>query len=84
VLVPSAAAWALPWLPAALLMVATVVFDDDQVAAVVTFCVVPSENVAVAVNCRSVPLASDGAAGVSAIEVSVAGVTVSVVLPEWP
>ena len=35
-----------------------------------------------AVNCSVLPLAIDGFAGVTAIDTSVGGVTVSVVLPE--
>ena len=42
--------------------------------------VVLSENVPIAVNCCDVPLASDEAGGLTAIETNVAGVTVSVVV----
>ena len=50
VVVPIPMALAKPWLPAALLIVATAVFEELQVAEVVRFRVVPSVNVAVAVN----------------------------------
>jgi hypothetical protein len=54
------------------LTVATVVFDELQVAWLVTFCVLPSEYVPVAVNC-CVPLATIvGFAGVTARDVRVA------------
>jgi hypothetical protein len=66
--------------PAALI-VAVVVVPEDQVTLDVTFCVVPSLNVPVAVNCCAAPLAIDGFAGVTAIDCSVAAVTVSKVEP---
>ena len=64
------------------LIVATVVADELHVAVLLRFCVLPSVYVPVAVNCCVLPLATDGFAGVTAIDTSVAGVTVSVVLPE--
>jgi len=79
---PAATDVALPLEPAALLMAATVVDDDFQVTDVVTFCVELSEYVPVAVNCLDVPKAMLGLVGVSAMETSVAGVTVSVAVPE--
>jgi hypothetical protein len=63
------------------LIVAVVVVPDDQVTVDVRFCVVPSLNVPVAVNCCVAPLAIDGFAGVTAIDCSVAAVTVSKVEP---
>jgi hypothetical protein len=66
--------------PAALI-VAVVVVPDDQVTVDVRFCVVPSLKVPVAVNCCVAPLAIDGFAGVTAIDCSVAAVTVSTVEP---
>jgi hypothetical protein len=66
--------------PAALI-VAVVVVPDDQVTVDVRFCVVPSLNVPVAVNCCVAPLAIDGFAGVTAIDCSVAAVTVRTVEP---
>jgi len=66
--------------PAALI-VAVVVVPEDQVTVLVRFCVVPSLNVPVAVNCCVAPLAIDGFAGVTAIDCSVAAVTVSKVEP---
>src|SRR5204862_65403 len=54
---------------------------EAQVAVAVRFCVVASSKVPVAVNCCFVPLAIDGVAGVTAIETSLAGETVRVVMP---
>jgi hypothetical protein len=65
----------------ALLIVAVVGVSEDHVAVLVRFCVLPSVNVPVAVNCSVVPSAIDGVAGVTAMETSVAAVTVSVVDP---
>jgi hypothetical protein len=65
----------------AVLIVATVVVPEFQVTVDVKFCVVPSLNVPVAVNCWVAPLAIDGFAGVTAIDCSVAAVTVSKVEP---
>ncbi len=65
----------------AVLIVAVVVVPDDQVTVDVRFCVVPSLNVPVAMNCCVAPLAIDGFAGVTAIDCSVAAVTVSKVEP---
>jgi hypothetical protein len=48
----------------------------------VKFCVEPSLKVPVAVNCWVLPLVIDGFAGVTAIDCSVAAVTVSTVAPE--
>ena len=79
---PAATDVALPLEPAALLMAATVVDDDFQVTDVVTFCVELSEYVPVAVNCFDVPSAMLGLVGESVMETSVAGVTVSVAVPE--
>src|SRR5208282_2456849 len=47
-------------------------FDELQVTVPVMFCVVPSENVPVAVNCCNVPRGMDAFAGVTAIETKVA------------
>jgi hypothetical protein len=66
--------------PAALI-VAVVVVPDDHVTLDVKFCVVPSLNVPVAVNCCVAPLVIDGFAGVTAIDCNVAAVTVSNVDP---
>jgi hypothetical protein len=52
-----------------------------QVTEPVRFCVELSENVPVAVNCSEVPFAIERLAAVTAIETSVADVTVSVVEP---
>src|SRR5277367_6196998 len=66
--------------PAALI-VAVAVVPDDQVTVEVRFWVEPSLNVPVAVNCCVAPLVIDGFAGVTAIDCSVAAVTVSNVEP---
>jgi len=79
---PTATELASPWDPPALLIVATPVADELQVTWVVRSCVVLSLKVPVAVNCRVVPFAMLGFVGVTAIEVRVAAVTVSVVFPE--
>jgi hypothetical protein len=63
---------------------ATPVFEELHVAVPVMSCVDPSENVPIAVNCCKVPREIDGLAGVTAIEVTVAPVTVSVALEEMP
>jgi hypothetical protein len=78
---PAATEVAKPLEPAALLMVATPAADGLQATAVVRFCVVLSEYVPIAVNCRVVPLTMLGLVGVTTIDTSVAGVTVSVVDP---
>jgi hypothetical protein len=60
------------------LIVATLVLDEDQVTEVVMTLVVVSLYVPVATNCCVALLAMVGAVGVTAIETSVAAVTVSV------
>ena len=47
-------------------------------------CMLPSENVPVAVSCTLVPLAMDGFGGVTVIDVRTAAVTVTVVEPVTP
>jgi len=79
---PTATPVANPCVPAVLLIVANVVFDEFHVAVAVRFCVEPSLNVPVAVNCCVAPLVIEGFAGVTAIDCSVAAVTVSNVEPE--
>src|SRR6266851_4058746 len=74
--VPTPAAVASP----VLLIVATVPVAEAH-AALLSPCVELSLNVPVAVNCCVAPLVIDGFAGVTAMEVSVAGVTVSSVEP---
>jgi hypothetical protein len=66
--------------PAALI-VATVTAEELHVAVLLRFCVVPSLKVPVAANCCVPPFETEGFAGVTAIDTSVAAVTVSVVLP---
>jgi hypothetical protein len=62
-------------------MVATVPFEEVQVTLFVRFCVLALLYVPVAMNCCVAPLVIDGFTGVTAIEFSVGGVTVSVVEP---
>jgi hypothetical protein len=62
----------------ALLIVATAVADETQVALAVKFAVVASVYVPVAVNCCVRPFAIDVLAGVTAIDTRVGAVTVSV------
>lgn len=65
------------------LIVATPVLDELQVALLfVRSCVVLSENVPVATNCRAVPAGMLGLVGLTAIDTSVALVTEIVVEPE--
>jgi hypothetical protein len=61
--------------PAAL-TVATVVVPDAHVTLLVRFCVELSLNVPIAVNCCVLPAATDGFAGVTAMDVSTAAVKV--------
>jgi hypothetical protein len=79
VAVPAVTAVAAPMLPAVLLMVATPVLEELQVTIDVRSCVVPPENVPVALNCWVPPTATVGLAGWTAIELSVAEETVKVV-----
>jgi len=65
----------------AVLLLATVALSEVQVTELVRFCVLVSLNVPVAVNCWVVPLGIEGLAGVTAMDTSVAAVTVSVVEP---
>src|ERR1035441_5592909 len=62
-------------------MVATPVVADAQVTEAVRSCVLLSLKVPVAVNCRVAPLVMDGLAGVTAMDCSVAAVTVNTVDP---
>jgi hypothetical protein len=79
-----------PWLselasplePDALLIETTPVLEELQVTAVVSGCVELSVYVPVAANSRPVPFAMLGFAGITAMETSVAGVTVKPVEPE--
>src|SRR3989339_579592 len=84
VVVPTVKAVASPLKPAALLMLATGETSGVvvQVTDVVRSAVVASEYVPVAINCCVVPLAILGLTGVTAMDDSVAAVTVNVVLPE--
>src|SRR6266705_2322314 len=82
VAVPFLLAFAKPFDPPALLIVTTPGLDELQVTWVVRSCIVLSLKVPVAVNCWVSPSGRLGLAGVTAIEVRVAAVTVSVVFPE--
>jgi len=79
---PAASVLALPLEPATLLMVALVASEELQATEVVRSWVVLSENVPVAMNCWTVPVAMDGLVGVTAMEDNVAVETVRVVVPE--
>ena len=67
--------------PLLILMVATPVLDELQITDAARSCVVLSVKVPVAVNCLVVPLAMLGLTGETAMDTSVAGVTVRVVVP---
>jgi len=79
---PAATAVANPFEPVMLPMVATLVVDELQIADDVRFWVLPLEKVPVAVNCCVVPGAMFALAGVTAIDTSVAAVTVRVADPD--
>jgi hypothetical protein len=80
--VPKATGVAIPLEPAILLMVATDVADELQLADAVRSCVVLSVKVPIAVNCRVKPRIIRGWVGVTATETRIGGVTVKVVEPE--
>jgi hypothetical protein len=82
VAVPAASALATPMLPAALLSVATDVFDELHVTAAVTSWVELSEYFPVAVKATVTPAGALGAVGVTSIVTSVAGVTVTLAEPD--
>jgi hypothetical protein len=79
---PAAIAAANPFKPVSLLMVPTAPVDVLHVTAAVMSCVVLSENVPVAVNCWIVPFTMLGLVGVTAMDTSTAGVTVTSVNPQ--
>lgn len=81
VLVPTPAAAASPPVE---VIVATEAVPDAQFATDVRINVELSEYVPVAMNCCVVPFAIEGFKGVTAIDVSVGAVTVSVVEPDKP
>lgn len=70
-----------PFIPAALLIVATAKVFDVHVTVPVMFCVLPSVYDPVAVNCLVLPKGIVGTAGVTVIESNAAGATVNVVEP---
>lgn len=80
VVVPTPTAVANPCEPGAVEMKATAMFDDVQATVAVRSCAVPSENVPRALNCSptTLPRAIVGFDGVTVIDVSAAGETVSV------
>ncbi len=82
VAVPAATVAICPLEPVTLLTVATDTFDELHVTDDVIFCVLLSENVPVAVNCSFVLRAMPGFAGVTAMDTSVAELTVRMVEPE--
>lgn len=61
--------------------VATFVAEDVHVTVLVRFCVLPSEKVPVADNCWAVPSGMEGAAGLIAIPVNTAAMTVKLSVP---
>lgn len=84
VVVPAPTLVASPWLPAVLLMVATVGVEELQITEVVRSCVLPSVKVPVPANCWVVPCTIVALAGVTTSETRVAAVTVRVVDPLTP
>jgi hypothetical protein len=84
VVLPMATVVAKPLVPAALLIVATPVEEEDQVTVVVRSCVVASVYVPVAVNCCISPRALELLAGVIASETSSAALTVKLVFADTP
>ena len=82
VAMPSLTAVAIPFEPAALLMVATPELDVAQVATVVKIWVFASASVPVAVNCCVVPLAMLAAVGVTAVDTRAEALSVAV--PDTP
>ena len=82
--VPAAMAFTRPWLPAALLTVATAAAPVVHTAVVVRSSEVPSEYMPVAIIGCEAPAATFELAGVTTIDTSVAALTVSVVVPLTP
>jgi hypothetical protein len=80
--VPTLTAVALPFEPAALLMVATPELDVVQVARVVKVWIFPSASVPVAVNCCVVPLAMLAVVGVTTVDTRAEDLSAAV--PETP
>ena len=78
---PTALLVARPCVPGELLTATRAALEELQVMILVTFSVLPSVNVPVAVNCFVVPAAVDGLSGLKATDFRAAGVTVMVVLP---
>lgn len=84
VAVPVPTPVARPCEPALLLTVATAVLDEDHETMVVTFCIEPSENVAMAENCLEAPLLTDSKLGETLMDTSVGALTVRVALSVLP
>jgi hypothetical protein len=76
VVVPVATGVAMPTLPTALLIVATVGVEELQVTAVEMFCLLPSLYMPVAENCVVMPSATVPAGGPTEIDISVTTGTV--------
>lgn len=67
-----------------LLTVAMASADELQLAEALRFCVLWSEKIPVAVSCRALPWAMERFVGMTTIEISTAGVTVTAVVPDTP
>ena len=81
VTVPGSSPVARPLVPDTLLIVAKFVSEEDQVTSELKSWTLPSVNVPSAVNCAEVPGAIDGLGGVTAMETSVAALTVMTTEP---
>lgn len=81
---PAAILVASPWLPLALLTLATALWEELHCTEVATSWVVPSLKTPVASNCAVVPIAIADVMGVTVIDTRVAGVTVKVSEPLKP
>ena len=84
VVTPTATVVASPLGPVRLLKVAIDSCKELHVTDDVIFCVVLSEKIPVAVNCGFIPRGLIGLTGVTAMDTSVAGVTVRFVVPNIP
>ena len=82
--VPGATPIAIPPFPKALLIVPIPGTDEAHVTLFVTFCVLRSANVPMAVNCVETASGTEADGGVIAIDVKGDGVTSTLVLPLFP
>ena len=64
-----------------LFMVATPAAEEFQVTVLERFCILPSVNAPVAVNCCALPSGMEGLVGVTAIETNAGAVTISIIDP---